>query len=190
MAKSSSVHGFGASAAVLGGLSSATGSILTGLLSSSTADLEAEMLLEQAAFNQEIAEIYARDAISRAEDDIRAVRIRERLNIGQQRSSFASQGVDVSTGSAAEVQKQTAQFSAEDEINIRMNAEFEAMGIQSKAINIASQASFNAISAQNRGNQQLVGGFMDAGRTVLGTTAELSKRYESISPRVGSKRRG
>ena len=92
-----------------------------------------------ARLNASQSELQAQDAIRRGELASHAQLRGTRAMIGAQRASLAAQGVDVSAGSAAELQRQAADYGAQDASMLRMNAFREAMGFRSQAYNQIAQ---------------------------------------------------
>ena len=59
------------------------------------------------AINAEVANMQAKDAIARGETAVDVNRTKTRVMIGAQRAAAASGGVDVNSGSALDVRKET-----------------------------------------------------------------------------------
>ena len=78
--------------------------------------------------------------------------------VGDQRAAYAAQGVDVSYGTAAEVQSETRLTGLLNMLDIQKQAREKALGFKNEARNIRlqggmarSQAELNAAGAQNQG---------------------------------------
>lgn len=117
---------------------------------------------QQLDANARIADISADDAIKRGESDAKAHRRRVRLQIGEQRAAMAAQGLDLESGSALDIQKDTAGFGAEDELTIKNNAFREAWGYKVKAEDLRSSATFTRLGAKQQSRQTLVTGGLNA----------------------------
>ena len=85
--------------------------------------------------NAKMADAEAQDALDRGELTAQRRGLEARQQIGSTRASQAAQGVDVSSGSAADVQASEAGIGALDEMTIRNNAAREAWGYKVEAIN-------------------------------------------------------
>ncbi len=109
--------------------------------------------------NAGIAKSQAKDAIERGREGQRVVRRRGAQIVGAQRASFAGQGVDVNSGSAAELQSETRQLSEMDALTIRNNAALEAWGYNVNA----AEASFQGTLARLQGKQQAIGTLLTSG---------------------------
>lgn len=145
-----------------------TTAIILGVLGAKTvADVVGQTKAGNAAkstgdYNAAVAELQAKDAISRGKYDEERFRQGVKLLIGSQRAGFAAQGVDVGVGTAVDVQADAAFLGELDAQQIKRNAAREAWGYEVEAENY------------RRGGQaaQTASRFGVAG-TVLGTGASL-----------------
>lgn len=114
---------------------------------------------QQMQFNARLAEMKAEDAIKRGREAEDAYRAEVRKLIGRQRSSYASQGVEVNADTAMDVQAETAELGEMDALTIRANAMREAFGYRMEALNFgaASRMSLNQ-SLDQAGATLLTGG--------------------------------
>lgn len=120
-----------------------------------------------------MSEDQARDAIDRGAVAEAEHRRKVSQFKGQQRSVLAASGVELDSGSASDLQADTAMLGELDALTIRNNAEREAYGYRS-----------NAASSRFEGAQAQRAGTMSAGGTLLGGLGgELvsSKWYDSKS---------
>lgn len=106
----------------------------------------------------------AKQAIAQGEDRVGAISRQARQITGQQRASFAGQGVSVESGSAADVQEETALLAGEDIARVRNNAALEAFGFRTRAYN-EKQVGAAARRA----------GAFSAGSTLLGAAYQSGK---------------
>lgn len=106
-----------------------------------------------ANYNAALSRRAAQDALDRGMEEEQKYRKQIRQVIGTQRAGFASQNVDVNTGTAAEIQKQTAGIGEMDAITIRNNAILEAWGYQQQAKMYKMQGK----AAMGEGIQRAVG---------------------------------
>lgn len=85
--------------------------------------------------NADLLERSADDAMKRGNEEALDSRRRTRLLTGEQRVAAATQGIDVNTGVAADLQEQSNAWGERDEATIRRNAFDEAWGIKTQAGN-------------------------------------------------------
>jgi hypothetical protein len=78
--------------------------------------------------NARLSDLEAKDATDRGQLDAQRQGLATRQAVGSSRAALAAQGVDVSSGSAADVQASESASGALDELTIRNNAAREAWG--------------------------------------------------------------
>lgn len=100
-------------------------------------------------FNAHLADLQAQDAIARGAQAETIQRQRTGQIVGAQRASFAAQGIDANTGSATDVQSDTARIGELDALTIRNNAAREAWGYQTTGFNERQQGLLTERSAAN-----------------------------------------
>lgn len=115
---------------------SATASIRAGNAENALAKYNAQV----AENNAKVADYSAQDAVERGAADETAHRIETKRLIGRQRVSLAAQGQDLGSGSAVEIQADTARQSEVDALEIRANAAREQWGYRVAASNARVQA--------------------------------------------------
>ena len=107
--------------------------------------------------NAELADAQAADAIARGKESELRSRQGTQQVIGAQRAGLAASGVDISTGSAVDVQAEAARVGELDALTIRNNARREAYGFQVQAAQDRAQAvmahAAGANTAQSLRNQ-------------------------------------
>lgn len=116
----------------------------------------------QAEQNARLAEAQAEDATKRGAKEASRLQRQTRGVIGAQRAALAAQGIDISSGTAADIQAETAQFGIDDASTIRQNAIREAYGFQREAINTRAQGQFDRISARSQASSTLLTGGLSA----------------------------
>lgn len=136
-----------AAIAVVGGVMGAQNAKAQGAFQSAS--------LEQNAAYKELA---AQDAIVRGTKEADQQRIATRNMIGTQRAALAGNGIDVNTGTAAEIQDNTAQFGEMDAVTIANNAAREAWGYRVGAENDRNNARFARSNAKSSAFGSLLGG--------------------------------
>lgn len=116
---------------------------------------------------EQLQEVLARDAIKRGKKQELQFRQSVRKLIGAQRVSLAAQGIEIGTGSAADIQQETALLGALDALTIRNNAFREAAGFKLGAAGLATQRSLAGFAAQTEMSATLTTGGLQFGRDVL-----------------------
>jgi len=125
-------------------------------------------------FNAGVADLQAGDAITRGQDEESRFRTQVRGLIGTQRAGFAGQGVDVGSGSAADVQADSAYLGELDAQTIRANAQREAWGYQVEAEDRRKAA---AIARAGGKAAQTASRFAAASEAATGTSSLLLTKY-------------
>lgn len=117
---------------------------------------QADATIQQGAYeggvydaNAGLADAQSADAIARGRTDEITRGQQTRQQIGSQRANAAASGVDVGSGSAADLQGQTAYLGALDQQTIKANAAREAWGYQVDATNNRTRATNARRGAQN-----------------------------------------
>lgn len=133
--------------------------------------------------NQQLALMEAEDARKRGGvASSRLLRDAGRL-MGTQRAKFAAQGVDPNSGSAAEVQADTAAMAAADAEMIMNNAYREGWGHRVEAANHAQSGRMARIAANNEAKATLITGGLGFGRDML-YGAQLYEHYRDKSDKT------
>lgn len=143
--------------AILQGTSSLSSSI------QSAGALKSQGVYEQsvAETNKKIADYQASDALKRGDKAVAEHNKAVRSLLGKQRASLAAQGIDISSGSAADIQSDTQYLGALDALTIKHNAAREAFGYQTQAIGYGAQGRFASLAANNQANNTLLTGGMN-----------------------------
>lgn len=129
-------------------------------------------------FNASIAEQQATDALSRGQVDEERFRQGVRALIGSQRAGFASQGVDVGSGSALATQADASYLGELDALTIRNNAAREAWGYKVQAQDARMGGQYQAQAANAQAVSTVVGGVGAVG-------GMLGQRYGWFTPKGG-----
>ncbi|MFJ3117821.1 hypothetical protein ACIPI6_14900 [Pseudomonas protegens] len=111
----------------------------------------------------------ADDAIARGSFESDQQRLQTRAAIGSQRAGFAANGVDVNSGSAANIQDDTAALGELDALTIRNNAAREAWGYR-------TQAEQNLLAAKNAKSSARAGMF----GSLLSAGAQGARAYSAV----------
>jgi hypothetical protein len=127
--------------------------------------------------NSRLATVNAQDATQRGQLEEQRARLGTRQQIGSTRAGLAAQGVDIGSGSAADVQASEAGLGELDALTIRNNAAREAYGFNVEA----QQATREGRLAQFAGDQAAAGYRAQGVSTLLtglGNTAARAYSYQ------------
>lgn len=117
-------------------------------------------------FNSDIAKIQARDAIYRGDKEAKQYLKKASTTIGSQRAALAAQGVDVSSGSALDIQEETAGQGALGALTIRNNAWREAWGYKVQAETYSKQGFLAREAAQSGARSTMLTGVSGAFQSI------------------------
>jgi len=160
-----------ASSAV-GTVTTAAGAMQQGKAQAAAAEYQAGI----ARNNQIIAQRAAEDARKRGELNADLQRQRGRLLRGQQRAALAGAGVLVDTGSAGRLIEDTAALSELDALTIQSNAEREALGFETQAMNFQGEADI----ARALGKQAKTQSLFKAGGTLLTGFGSVAEKWATF----------
>lgn len=178
----------------VGAGTSAYGQIKAGSAAKKQGQLEGQAAESQAQlddYNASVADLQALDAQQRGEEEANRYRQGVRTLIGEQRSTFAANNVDVNFGSTSDVQNDAAFLGELDALTIKTNAAREAWGYQTQAYDLRKKADItrrtgaNAVAAgADAARARVIG----AGTTLLGAGASLLEaRYNMQQAKVKPK---
>ena len=133
-------------------------------------------------YNAAVADIQAKDAIERGAEQESRFRSQVRQTVGAQRAAFAASNIDVSFGSAVDVQADAAYLGELDALTIRSNAAREAWGYKVQATDIRKRAEIarkEGVMMAEAGRQQASAyNWAAAGTLLSGATSLLQARYQ------------
>lgn len=136
---------------------------------------------ELADVNASIADLQAQDAIARGTDEEQRFRSLVRGAIASQRVGFAAGNIDVSTGSAVDVQADAAVLGELDALTIRTNAAREAWGYKVQAYDYRKRGEITRKEGQASADAgragQSASRWQAAGNLYGATTSLLEQRY-------------
>ena len=156
-----------ATLAIVGTAVAAAGSIVSGVNQNQQAKYQAKIATQNAALDRKAAQ----DAMERGSiEEARQYRKTSQV-LGAQRAALAANGLDTTFGSAADIQTDTETLGWEDAQTIRNNAVREATGFEISASNNVGKAA----SSRAAGKAALIGGFFDAGSTILSGASQVKK---------------
>lgn len=132
-------------------------------------------------YNASVATLQATDAVERGAEAETRFRSQIRGAIGAQRTSFAAGNIDVSFGSAVDVQADAARLGELDALTIRTNAAREAWGYKVQAYDYRQQAAIDRKAGANQilaGEQAQTASRWNVASTIVGgSTSYLQSRY-------------
>lgn len=131
--------------------------------------------------NARLATMQAQDATTRGDRTAGQIQRQGKQMIGSQRAALAAQGVDVNSGSAADVQAGTAAMTAHDALTAKNNAWREAWGYQVQANQSSAAGQFAKIAGDSSANNTILTGGMQALSTGLKTGYEIYQNGSSES---------
>ena len=152
----------------------AIGSTVSGLMTAQQERYKARV----AAENSRRESARAADAIDKGAEEQRNLGRRYAQQGGAQRAALAANGVDVSFGSAADIQNDTRDFYAEDRATLDRNTGYEVKGIDISAANYTAQAQ----AARSAATGALVSTAFDVGSTVLGGIGKVRSQRAARNP--------
>jgi hypothetical protein len=191
------ITGFGTIVSAVGQKKASTAQQNIAFLNSSTieqtAEANAQLTREGTAvnvgaleWNASMAEMQARDAIQRGRESEGIFRQQTRGVIGQERAAFGASGVDVSSGSALDVQTNTAYVGELDALMIRTNAMRTAWGFKVEAQDYRQQAvATQKLGSLEEKNALLVGRANARSARLGGTYAGQAGNYAAASTILG-----
>lgn len=92
-------------------------------------------------------------------------------SMGDMRAKQAASGLDLTFGSAADIETDTALLGYEDSAIIAENTRREVQGYEINAANYTMQGR----AAKSRGKAAMIGGFLQAGGTILSSASSVNK---------------
>jgi hypothetical protein len=108
--------------------------------------------------NARLVELQGEDAVRRGGREEEKFRRQLAIHQGQQRAVLAASGVDIDSGSAAELQEASLMEGEEDAAVIRLNAQREKWGFDMQALNHRNAASAARSAGKNAMTAGIVGG--------------------------------
>jgi len=147
--------------AVLGGIS-AVSSISGSITESGAIKSKASYEAQQLEFNSKLADLNARSTERVGKENAQNYKTQIKQLIGSQRASMAAQGIDISSGSALDIQVETAELGALDALTIRNNAFREAAGYRIEAAGYTGQAEFTRVAGESNARNTLISGGLSA----------------------------
>jgi hypothetical protein len=157
--------------AAVGALVGAAGSLFQGIAGAQEAQYQAQIAKNNAVIAEKNAQ-YAQITGSRQEE---AYRIKATNVRATQKAAYGASGIDVSQGSAVQVQRAARTIEELDAETIRNNAWREAHDFKTQAVNFRAQAGLDQMQGQNA---LIAGG--------IGALGGLANAASSVSAKWGS----
>lgn len=132
--------------------------------------------------NAKLAEQQATDATARGATSESRFRTSTSQLVGAQKTGYAGQGVDVSTGTPAEVMADSARLGELDALTIRNNAAREAFGYTVQAANERTQGAMARMAGENTASSANA----QAASTLLTGGAQFGNAWQKNPPSFGS----
>lgn len=108
--------------------------------------------------NARIAEMQGQDAIRRGDKEASNLKKASKRMIGTQRAALAAQGIEIDSGSAADIQTDTAELAAQDVLTIKNNAWREAWGYRVQANDLRGKGKYAKAAAENEAASTMLTG--------------------------------
>jgi len=159
----------GVSTGALMAVSTATSALSTAATAynqAQTAKMQGDIQKSQYEANARMANLQAEDAIKRGDKEALAHKKKVRQLIGAQRAALAAQGIEVDSGSALDVQMDTAALGGEDILTIKNNAWREAWGYRVQAEDYRNKGTWAKMSGRNEARNTLLTGGMTIAKDV------------------------
>lgn len=96
---------------------------------------------------------------------------------GRQRAALAASGIDPNSGSALDIQRDTAETGALDALTIRNNAARQAYGYQVAGVSDNAQAQLDQSTAANDTSAS----YLNAGGSIIGGASSVSNQWLSYN---------
>ena len=119
-----------------------------------------------AEVNSRLSNMQAEDAIKRGDTEANSVAKRATQIRGSQRAGFAAQGIALDSGSAQDIQTETAEMGALDALTVRNNAAREAWGYKMQGLQGMASAEMDAMGKRNTAGATLLTGGMQAADSI------------------------
>lgn len=154
-----------------GGLTSAVGSYYSSAAQQSSLQAQAAM----ANTNARISELGAQSALSQGQQQIASLTMRAGQLKGSQRAAQAANGIDIGSGSAAEVRASTDIMKEIDSNTAQANAVRTAWGYRTQGVNYQNQA------LMDRAGASTINPFGTAATSLLGSAGKVASSWYSLN---------
>jgi hypothetical protein len=145
----------------------------SGVMAAGSMYQQGQMQKQVAANNATMAEYAALDAQRRGEQDAQSIQRKAAGLKGTQRAMMASRGLDLGTGTPAEILDQTDFFAETDVATARGNAARDAWSYRAQAQDLRQQGNFAARNAN-----------LQAFSTLLGSAGSVADKWSVYTRKV------
>lgn len=157
----------------------ASAQVGSGFFSAGSIRRQGGMEALQNRFNAEMAGITAEDVLRRGEKEAGRVRRAGKAVRGDQRAAYAAQGIEVDSGSAADIQEETGILNEEDVRTVRNNAWREAFGYKTQAADYRLAASYAKYKSREEARRTILTGALQGTTTLLASAGRSSGSSKS-----------
>lgn len=141
---------------------------------------KAQMQERMYELNSEIAEMQADEAIRIGDEQARQIKLQNRQVIGSQRVNLAAQGIEIDSGSALQIQEDTAVLGELDALTIRHNAAKQAMGYEMEASQASLNGTLSRLSGDLSAGTTLTRGYSQA----IGSAANAATSFSGYNKSI------
>ncbi len=113
-----------------------------------------------------MGEKQAERVIEKGTKDSNLVRVQGEQILGKQQVGLAGQGVDLGSGSALDIQKETITMSSNDARTVQNNAYLDALGIKYQTQDMRNQGNMARIAGDSRAASSLVNAGLGSALTI------------------------
>ena len=157
--------------ALMGSIGGAANSVIGSYFDSATQKINLQTRANIAGINARIAELGAQSALFQGQQQVGSLTLRAGQLKSSQRASMAANGVDLGTGSAAEVQASTDILKETDALTIDANAVRSAWGYRTESVNQQNQA------LMSRANAKGISPGSSAASSLLGSAGSVAHSW-------------
>lgn len=157
-------------AAGVGALVSASSSLLGGASASSSAQAQARMARQNAILANNNANTALQQGLVKSQQDYQEGAQR----MGMQRAQMAANGIDLSSGSAMDIQNATAQNTGQNVASDQWDANARAIDFRNQVTNYQAQA--RSLKQQSKGDWLNAG--LNAGGSLLSSTSQFASKWD------------
>lgn len=152
----------------IGTVVSVVGTVVGAVAQANAANYQAQV----AAQNQKIAEENARMASVAGQQELYAQGQKTRAAIGSAKSTLAGAGVDVNTGTAADLMDAMAAMGSLDSLTTRHNTALDVRGWKVQGLNYGAQSQM----AKMQASAAMTSGLFDAASSFLGGASQIASQ--------------
>jgi hypothetical protein len=133
-----------------------------GFSNASAEEMSGKFQRAQSERNAKFAELMGEQALAAGEKQAKEYQVKVNQMVGSQRAALAGSGVDVNSGSALEIQNDTAELGALDVETIKNNAWRQAFGFKQQAASDRFAGEIAEMTAGSRASATILSGGLQA----------------------------